>query len=858
MAQDLNLALHLRIKDDGTVAAVGKLNDSLARAGAEGKQAGERIASGFSRTRAGVQSISDSLRTLKNEIIAIIGINFAAAGIRDVFNTAARAQQYANALKAVRGSAEDAAESLAFLRAESDRLGLNLESATEQFIGLAAAAKDIPNGYALVKEVFTAVSEASTVLGLPQERLRLALAAIQQMLSKGVVSAEELRQQLGESLYGAFTTAARAIGKSGRELDEALRNGAVRSSAFLAAFARQLRQDYAGGVEDASQSARAALSRFDNSVRDLKLSFAAHGAMDGFTSALKEMGKALSDPKTVSAIRSFGEFTSTSLSFIVQHWREIAVAFGAMAGGYAGLKTAALVTKNPYAAVAGGVAGAVAGGVAADVAVSGVGEGYNPKTDLDSRIERLQRQIASLEVTARASGSLDLLERRKKDLAALLAQREKTKAAAAPGDYGPVIDDEAMPGGNAGKKDPLASFIEATTEQRRKAFDELAAETARRADLSAQQKEEIIAQLRQKYFAPEMGEYEALRQKMARDAEQEKADLDRRRKAAREKVREYADDLARGKDADEAWAAAQARLASLRQRLDAEVTIGIRSQTGAQIELRKETGRLGEELGRTLLPRLQQLAATAPDEATREKWRALIAEIGGMQATGADVGPWAGLKRGLAEYGRDIADTFTGVRDAVKRAFGAMEDFMVDFVRTGKLSFSGLVDSIIADLSRVVIQQSVTKPLAAGLESLLPSIGKLFAPSALGNVFAGPGIETHVNRIVRQPTVFAFANGVGLMGEAGAEAVMPLRRDSSGRLGVDAAGAGANVTVNVIESPGQGGQRQERTDGNGNRVLDLFVERIKASIAGDISQGRGPVPAALAGVYGLNRAAGGF
>jgi phage-related minor tail protein len=59
--------------------------------------------------------------------------------------------------------------------------------------------------------------------------------------------------------------------------------------------------------------------------------------------------------------------------------------------------------------------------------------------------------------------------------------------------------------------------------------------------------------------------------------------------------------------------------------------------------------------------------------------------------------------------------------------------------------------------------------------------------SAKGNVFAGgTGLHAYANTVVSSPTVFAFANGVGLMGEAGAEAIMPLKRGPGGRLGVEA------------------------------------------------------------------------
>ena len=57
--------------------------------------------------------------------------------------------------------------------------------------------------------------------------------------------------------------------------------------------------------------------------------------------------------------------------------------------------------------------------------------------------------------------------------------------------------------------------------------------------------------------------------------------------------------------------------------------------------------------------------------------------------------------------------------------------------------------------------------------------------------------------VVNKPTLFPFANGTGLMGEAGPEAIMPLRRGPSGRLGVEALGGGAgatNIVVNVDSS----------------------------------------------------------
>lgn len=204
-----------------------------------------------------------------------------------------------------------------------------------------------------------------------------------------------------------------------------------------------------------------------------------------------------------------------------------------------------------------------------------------------------------------------------------------------------------------------------------------------------------------------------------------------------------------GADVLAGYEKAQARLAAIRQRLDAEVTIGTKTQTAAQVELRQETGRLGDTLSASLIPRLQDLIATAPDETTREQWRALYAAIQGMQATGQQVGPWAGMKAGLNEYALAITDTFATVKDAVGRAFKSMEDALVSLVTTGKLDFKALADSIISDLVRIQIQQSITKPLAKAFGDvnwgglfggLFAAKGGLFA--AKGGLVTGPGGPT--------------------------------------------------------------------------------------------------------------------
>ncbi|MGH2343509.1 hypothetical protein ACRC7T_18745, partial [Segnochrobactraceae bacterium EtOH-i3] len=79
-------------------------------------------------------------------------------------------------------------------------------------------------------------------------------------------------------------------------------------------------------------------------------------------------------------------------------------------------------------------------------------------------------------------------------------------------------------------------------------------------------------------------------------------------------------------------------------------------------------------------------------------------------------------------------------------------------------------------------------------------------PSAKGNVFSAAGLHSHANSVVSKPTVFPFAKGgVGLMGEAGPEAIMPLSRDPSGRLGVAVQGAAAPAPASKTQQVNIGG-----------------------------------------------------
>jgi phage-related minor tail protein len=148
---------------------------------------------------------------------------------------------------------------------------------------------------------------------------------------------------------------------------------------------------------------------------------------------------------------------------------------------------------------------------------------------------------------------------------------------------------------------------------------------------------------------------------------------------------------------------------------------------------------------------------------------------------------------------------------------------------TGALKQAVLEGSSLEDVLKGLGRQLAGQALSAGLKPLEGLISGV-AGNLLGGLtpFAKGGVPGLNGGIVNTPTVFGAGGGLGVMGEAGAEAILPLRRDSSGRLGVGGGGA-APVTINVAittqdaasfrKSEAQIAALMARTVARGNRNL---------------------------------------
>jgi len=175
-------------------------------------------------------------------------------------------------------------------------------------------------------------------------------------------------------------------------------------------------------------------------------------------------------------------------------------------------------------------------------------------------------------------------------------------------------------------------------------------------------------------------------------------------------------------------------------------------------------------------------------------------------------------EKALGAAGKQIAQNLNAQKE-LNKEMTETEKLTESIKQSIESNIAGAIEAAIFEAKSLneslsnILRQVASLLIQFGTKSLFNAL-----PFANGGVFAQNGVVPFARGgVVNKPTLFPFANGVGLMGEAGPEAIMPLRRGPSGRLGVEATG-GSNVVVNVDASGSQ-----VQGDGNQAKMLGSAI-----------------------------------
>lgn len=207
---------------------------------------------------------------------------------KEILKSAVDMSSLNSAFIAIAGSARKGAQEIKFLKKEADRLGLDFSSVARSYKGFFASSMGAGMNVDFTRALFSSLMEAGTALQARPEEMERALLAISQMISKGKVSAEELRQQLGDALPGAVQIAAKALGVTTQEFEKLMEKG-LESVSFLKKFEEQLKKTYGNKWIEGARSLQAEINRLSNAFFELKVALVSGGALSALTNGIKAL-----------------------------------------------------------------------------------------------------------------------------------------------------------------------------------------------------------------------------------------------------------------------------------------------------------------------------------------------------------------------------------------------------------------------------------------------------------------------------------------------------------------------------------------------------------------------------------------
>jgi tape measure domain-containing protein len=701
------------------------------------------------------------------------------------------------ALKGVTTNQIEYNDALKFIQTSTNNYAVTQDILTRQFTKLQASVQGSGGSLQDTKIVFDGIVSAVRATGGSLQDVDSALTATAQVFSKGKVSAEELRQQIGERLPGAFTLFAKSMGKTPQELDKALEGGKVSLQDFMV-FAKELFDRYGENAKIIADSPAAAGDRLQIALSNLSKSI---GVL------LQPIGAAFQD-------------TFTSIA------EDITRATNALANFF-GISGEALLRKNTLL-------------IQAQTKViklnkdelARLAERQGPITVTTDRTRDVAAGLDAIRMStlktniSNAEKQRDKLRREIND-----AQRDPLVLPTADGKGLPGID----PGAGSGAKAPKAPSRSLSDAMRdiglRQLDNELAksryelslkildAEDAGRKDLAQSLKlAQPFVELNLQLNALESERTKILAKRdswLKQGVDKKKIDeMLGKNLLAQDTVRankaKAFNELARDQN-QLREEGNKINADALRVIEDAEIAAGMRP--GVDKDALRIDRAVDELQTRLQEARDKGLSNVNVDDFVKRLRTALETEVANAKDFGKQFG------KSFQDGIKSMGDLAGNLGSSFASAFEGMADQLTEFVTTGKANFRDFAASVLRDISRMIIRYLAFQALQGILNAFNPAAAAApLVQAANGRVFAQNGIQAFARGgIVNKPTVFPFANGIGLMGEAGPEAIMPLRRGRDGNLGVMSSGGGTtNVVVNVDASGSkvEGDQSQAKALGN--------------------------------------------
>lgn len=643
--------------------------------------------------------------------------------------------------------------------------GQSITTLATQYAKFLAAAQGTNLQGQKSKEIFESVALTVGKLRLPTEQADGIFRALEQIMSKGVVQAEELRGQLGDRLPGAFQIAARSMGVTTMELNNMLKKGQVLSDDFLPKFAKELQKtfnidgsgikNFNASINNLATSWSLFLDKLDNT---LGVSSTAMKALDGIAGALDFLTENMESMlKVLGAIA--GAMLALSGRAIIGGLIALGTWIKAATVAMWGLNAAMLA--NPVGGLiallvrlAVAIAGAIAGFTAMDMAL---GETADKQADLNARVDdfvgaakRMEGGIGGLGDSLR-NELIDNIHQTQLEIIRLKAELDFLTS---------------------------DNWAEKTVRTINKPFEWVGIiDSADEVKAKIQAAEAVI---------------KASQERMAK--------LDKANKPVAKPGAGTGSGGLPGVDTSEVERQREALLSAEQEMNRMMMSIEALSSGGqAAMEALNQQFEMEDKVS-AYAAQLQQAGLNAEEAARKvEMYREALGRVNELSAEAAQQ-----------------QQIITSMQQTVANGFSRLGDAIGEMVMKGKLDLNLLADvfrDIVTQIIKQVIQLAIVNRIMNSIFGLtggsaLPTIGMSLFGARKGGVFTNlQPTKMRKGGVIGSATLFSSAGGPVLGGEAGKEAIMPLRRTASGDLGVMSQGGNTNVNV-TIQTPNPQSFRQ--------------------------------------------------
>lgn len=755
-----------------------------------------KLGAQFSLTEKQISSVQKSVLGTGNALSTVFKVSGAIYAIsatvhtifdlaKSLYNAAMAVERLNISYKNITGSVVEGNKELEFLQRTADATGQNFFTLADGYKGLLAASRMANISVATTQELFSGVSKAAADYALSSEQVSGVLYALSQIISKGKVSAEEIRRQMGDRLYGAFQLAAKAIGKTTAELDKMLETGSLMSDEFIPAFAKVMKDTFQGNMPKSIE----AVNKFDEAWTRMKANISNTDFMIGTLNALTNFAKgvsSLTNPQDTDRIKEI----LTELRGIEQGHKTFSDIFGF---GDAAVRAKALRKELATLYSIQNAANFK------DYRPSEVRQDFSVgQKEWITAYDKLYADLKKLRQTD-TQNAIDEIHKQAEEM-------KKTLGETASSDIAQWVSAS------------IAKVYEKENKERDKEIEKV------RETIAAREGElRIVREATDNFGNLNQAKLSYLKAEAAAEKEYAQAVKDGVSEALAAKQRDLALTIAQEEHAR-----------SLREEYEA-----LRNTMAgfASVQFNPQA--------QEVLDRIQQEkdAAKGFDDAWsdaldsyRDKFNNTFEQTRTMANATFDA-----IHQGFSDtlyYG--MRGQFDDIGEAWDSMLGSMERALADFL-------SSQVMSELLNLGKSIWSATSSGSTSEGGGVLGSVIASLW-PSARGNVLQGKGISSLSSGVYTSPQVFGFDSIIrpfargGVLAEAGPEAVLPLKRDSSGVLGVQTTGTSGdtfNMGDNYYDFRGSDQSTVGQLRSMATTITQNAVRQAVATVEARQQRGRG-------------------